>query len=200
MTLNNLNIHQNRASTKYSHKEIVQRILWGICTPFFRYSPRTFFRWRCFLLKIFGANIGKQVHIYNSATIYMPWNLEIGDWSSIGEYAFIYNLGKITIGTKATISHRAHLCAGTHDHTLPTLPLRKPPIHIGDQCWICTDCFIGPGTTIGEGAVVGARAVLTKDVPPWTIVAGNPAKFIRARIMQDESNVNEKPNPILNQN
>jgi putative colanic acid biosynthesis acetyltransferase WcaF len=181
MQLNKLNISQNRASTKYNKKEILLRILWNLCSPVFRFSPRPFFRWRCFLLRIFGARIGKNVHIYNSTTIYMPWNLKIDDWASIGEYAFIYNLGKITIGTKATISHRAHLCAGTHDYTSPSLPLIKPPISIGAQCWICTDSFIGPHVTIGEGAVVGARAVVTKDIKAWSIVIGNPAKQIKVR-------------------
>ena len=116
----------------------------------------------------------------------MPWNLEIGDWSAIGEGALIYSLGKVTIGTRATISHRAHLCAGTHDYTSPSLPLIKPPITIGDQCWICADSFIGPNVTIGEGAVVGARAVATKDVEPWSIVAGNPAKRIKERHVKYE--------------
>lgn len=111
----------------------------------------------------------------------MPWNLEIGSWSSIGKYAFIYNLGKISIGDKVTVSHRAHLCAGTHDYNDPTLPLRKPPIIICDQAWVCADAFIGPGVVVGEGCVVGARAVVTKDTSPWTVVAGNPAIFIKDR-------------------
>lgn len=185
MPTNKLNIGQNRSLAKYSKKEMMLRVLWGLCSPLFHYSPRPLFRWRCFLLKAFGARIGRHVHIYNSATIYMPWNLIIGDWSSIGEYAFIYNLGKITIGSKATISHRVHLCAGTHDYTSPALPLIKPPINIGSQCWICADSFIGPDVTINEGSVVGARAVVTKNVAPWTIVAGNPAVFIKQRIIQN---------------
>jgi len=186
MGTDKLNISQNRATAKYSRKEILLRLLWGLCSPLFRYSPRPLFRWRCFLLKAFGAHIGTHVHIYNSATIYMPWNLEIGDWSAIGEYAFIYNLGKITIGTRATISHRAHLCAGTHDYASPSLPLIKPPITIGDQCWICAGSFIGPDVVIGEGAVVGARAVVTKDVEPWSIMAGNPAQHIKDRHVKYE--------------
>ncbi len=57
----------------------------------------------------------------------MPWNLEVGDLSSIGENVLIYNLGKVNIGSKTTISHRAHLCAGTHDYTNPILTTRKSP-------------------------------------------------------------------------
>ena len=116
----------------------------------------------------------------------MPWNLEIGDWSSIGEHAFIYNLGKVTIGSKTTISHRAHLCAGTHDYTDRSLPLLKLPITIQDSAWVCADAFVGPGVTVGEGAVVGARSVVVKDVEPWMVVAGNPAIAIKKREMKDE--------------
>jgi putative colanic acid biosynthesis acetyltransferase WcaF len=117
----------------------------------------------------------------------MPWNLVIGDWSSIGEHAYIYNLGMINIGSKATISHRAHLCAGTHDYESPDLPLVRPQINVADQAWICTDSFLGPGVNIGEGAIVGARAVVTKDVDPWVIVAGNPAKAIKKRLLKNHS-------------
>lgn len=159
------------------------RVVWAVLRPLFRFSPRVFFGWRRFLLRLLGARIGKHVHIYNSSDIYFPWNLEVGDWSAIGEHACIYNLGPIRIGSQVTISQRAHLCAGTHDYTDPSLPLLKPPIVIGNQAWICADAFVGPGVTVGEGALVGARAVAVKDVEPWTIVAGNPARPIKKRML-----------------
>lgn len=179
-----LNISGNRRAAKYSTKEQFSRVAWGAVKPFYHFSPRIFFGWRSALLRLFGATIGKEIHIYNSATIYMPWNIEIGDWSSIGEHAYIYNLGKVKIGAKSTISHRAHLCAGTHDYSDSALPLLKHSITICDQVWVCADAFVGPGVTVGEGAVVGARAVVTKDVAPWTVVAGNPAKFIKNRVLK----------------
>jgi Acetyltransferase (isoleucine patch superfamily) len=189
MTENNkLNIAVNRNMQRYSKKEYIKRVLWIIAYPFFRYSPRPFFGWRRFLLRMFGARVGYKVNIYNSAMIYMPWNLEIGEWSSIGECAFIYNLGKVVIGRYSTVSHRAHLCAGTHDYTDLIMPLLKLPITVGDQAWLCTDSFVGPGVSIGEGAVVGARAVVVKSVPSWVVVAGNPAILIKKRII----NSNEK--------
>jgi putative colanic acid biosynthesis acetyltransferase WcaF len=127
--------------------------------------------------------VGNHVHTYPSTRVYYPWNLTVGDWSAIGEDSLVYNLGPVTIGQKVTISHRAHLCAGTHDYRKADMPLLKPPIEIRDQVWICTDAFIGPGVTVGQGAVVGARAVVTKDVKPWSIVAGNPALLIKKREM-----------------
>jgi putative colanic acid biosynthesis acetyltransferase WcaF len=180
-----MNISANRQAVKYSKVILLKRILWGMVSPLFRLSPRIFWGWRNFLLRLFGAKIGNNVHIYNSAVIYMPWSLEIGDWSSIGEHAYIYNLGKVTIGKYATVSHRAHLCAGTHDYTDPAMPLLKPPISIGDKAWICTDAYVGPGVSVGEGAIAGARAVVVKDVAAWTIVAGNPARFVKKRSFKD---------------
>lgn len=132
-------------------------------------------------MRLFGAQIGREVHIYNSATIYMPWNLCVKDWASIGEHVYIYNLGHVTIGERATISHKSHICAGTHDYCKPDLPLLKPPVSIEDQTWICAQSFIGPGVTVGAGAVVGAGSVVVKDVKPWTVVAGNPACYLKDR-------------------
>ncbi|HUD46578.1 MAG TPA: hypothetical protein VMR33_07095 [Candidatus Baltobacteraceae bacterium] len=178
-----LDIGLNRQARKYPVSEMLKRAFWGMACPLFRFSPRPCFGWRRLVLRFFGAKVGRHVHVYNSARIYFPWNFVIGDWSAVGENALIYNLGLVTVGEKVTISHRAHLCAGTHDYTRPDLPLLKPPITVKDQAWIGADAFIGPGVTVGEGAIAGARAVVTKDVEPWTIVAGNPARFIKKRVL-----------------
>src|SRR5207245_5249271 len=151
-----LDIEQNRRGMKYSAGEIIRRILWSLAQPFFRFSPRPCFGWRRFLLRCFGAKIGRSVHVYPSATIYFPWNLEAGDESAIGEHAFIYNLGRVTVGARATISHRAHVCAGTHDHTKPDLPLLRPPITIGPEASVCAHTFGGAGVPIADGASVAA--------------------------------------------
>ena len=176
-----LDIASNRQAAKYSRGEIAFRLLWFFGSFLFRLSPRPCFGWRRFILRAFGAKIGAHVNTYPSARIYFPWNLSAGDWTAIGENALIYNLGPVTLGQRVTISHGAHLCAGTHDYRDPRMPLLKPPIRVEDQAWICADAFIGPGVVVGAGAVVGARAVVTADVAPWAVVAGNPAKFIKHR-------------------
>jgi len=179
-----LAISSNRSAAKYTGGEQVRRVLWGLGKLLFRFSPRPCFGWRRFVLRCFGAKIGAHVNTYPPTRIYFPWNLTVGDWSAIGEGVLIYNLGLVSLGEKVTVSHRAHLCAGTHDYMQPDLPLLKPPIVIGDQAWICADAFIGPGVTVGEGAVVGARAVVIKNVEPWTVVAGNPARVIKKRTLK----------------
>jgi len=139
------------------------------------------FAWRRAVLRLFGAKVGRHVHVYPSARLYMPWNVEIGDWSAVGDDVLIYSLGRVRIGNNATVSYRAHICAGTHDFSEPSLPLLKPPVVIEDGAWIGTDAFIGAGVTIGHGALVGARAVVVKDVAPLDVVAGNPARKIGTR-------------------
>lgn len=180
---NKLDVASCRKLRPYSRDEYFLRILWALASPLFRFSPRPCFGWRRMLLRLFGAKVEPDAHVYPSARIYLPWNLVLGEESSIGEWVLVYNLGLVTIGDRATISHRAHLCAGTHDYRDPTLPLLRLPIEIGSQAWVCADAFVGPGRKIGEGAIVGAASVVVTDVPPWQIVAGNPARMIKNREM-----------------
>lgn len=176
-----MDIEANRSARKWSRKELAGRVMWAAIRPLFSLSPRPLWRWRRFLLRCFGAKVGQNVHVHPSVTVFIPWNLEIGDWSSIGFDALIYNLGAVKIGQNATISQRAHLCAGTHDHNDPAMPLIKSNISIGDNCWICADAFVGPDVTIETGGIAAARAVVVKDVPAHQIVGGNPAHAISER-------------------
>ncbi len=171
-----IDVSANRRAQKWTAREQAGRVLWAAVQPLFRFSPRICWGWRRFLLRCFGARVGREVHVSPSVQIAIPWNLELGDWSAIGFDALIYCLGPIRLGRRVVVSHRAHLCAGTHDFRDPTMPLIKPPIVIHDDAWVCADAFIGPGVEIGAGAVVGARSVVVKDVDPWRIVAGNPAR------------------------
>jgi putative colanic acid biosynthesis acetyltransferase WcaF len=179
-----LDVAANRSSRKYSASELAGRVAWSLASLLFRWSPRPLYAWRRWLLRLFGAKIGRQVQIYPSVRIQHPWLLDVGDYAALGEGARVYNLGQIKIGARATISQYAHLCAGSHDHASRDMRLLKAPIVVGEDAWICADAFVGPGVTIGNGAVVGARASAFKDVPPWTIVGGNPAKFIKKRVIQ----------------
>lgn len=181
-----LEISRNRAQRKYSARVQLLRLLWALATPLFRFSPRPCFGWRAFLLRCFGAKIGRSVHIYSSAEIRFPWNLKIDDYAAVGEHVLLYNLGPMYIGHSVTISQGSHLCGGTHDHRSKDMTLIGTPVTVEANAWICADAFIGPGVTVGEGAVVGARAAVFRDVPAWTIVGGNPAKPIGRRELRHD--------------
>ncbi|MGF7081426.1 putative colanic acid biosynthesis acetyltransferase [Mucilaginibacter sp. UYCu711] len=162
----------------------VSRVIWGFTyVLFFQYSPKTFFKWRAFILRIFGAKVGRGVHIYPKVKIWAPWNIELKDQCGIASGAILYSQGKITIGGKAVISQGAHLCAGTHDYTVMGFPLVIKPIIIGDDAWIAAEVFIHAGVTIGDGCVIGARAVVNKDMPSWMVCAGHPCVAIKKRII-----------------
>ncbi len=168
----------------YSPAVYLCRIFWRIVW----YTVWRMVNWRIpgvrsGMLRMFGARVGRGAQIKATAWVEMPWQLTLGERCLIGSRVNIYSLGTISIGDDTVISQGAHLCAGTHDYTDPSFPLQRCPIRIGKQVWIAADAFVGPGVTIGDGAVVGARAVVTKDVEPWTIVGGNPARPIKKREM-----------------
>ena len=163
----------------------VARICWGfVWLLMFRPSPRIFHGWRVLLLRIFGANIEHGVKVFPSARVWAPWNLSMEEYSTLSADVDCYCAAPIKIGAHATVSQYAFLCTATHDVTDPHMGLVTAPVIVADQAWVCAGAFVSPGITVGQGAVVGARAVVTKDVLPWTIVAGNPAKEIRKRILR----------------
>lgn len=177
-----LDIASNRAARKWSGRELLVRACWELAHPLFAWSPRPLWGWRRWLLRLFGATIGQDVHIYPSVRIAIPWNLTIGRHAAIGDRATVYALGRIRLGDRVTVSQGAHLCAGTHDYRNSAMPLLKVPITIEDDAWICADAFVGPGVIVGSNAIVGARAVAVKDVASGMIVVGNPARVLRSRL------------------
>ena len=97
-----------------------------------------------------------------------------------------YSVATVRIGDKVCVSQRAFLCTASHDISHVNSVLIQRPIRIDSFAWVAAQAFVGPGVTVGEGAVVGACAVVTKDVAPWTVVAGNPARFIKKREIREE--------------
>lgn len=178
-----LDVNENRRARKWSRAEQLGRVLWSLVGPLFILSPRPLWKWRVFLLRLFGAKVGRNVHIYPDVRISMPWNISIGDNAAIGSRATLYALGPISIGAEATISQGAHLCAGTHDYRDPSMPLVKATIRVSNGVWICAEAFVGPKVEIGSMAIVGARAVVMRSVPSYDIVVGNPARSVGRRKM-----------------
>lgn len=155
---------------------------WLVQSILFKTSPQFMYSWRRFLLRCFGAKIGKGVVVRPSAQITYPWKISIGDYSWIGDDVILYSLGEIEIGSNSVISQRSYICTGSHDYTKETFDIFAKKIKIGSSCWLATDVFIAPGVTIGNGTVVGARSSVFKNIPESKICIGSPAKIIRDRI------------------
>lgn len=159
------------------------RLAWnGFAIFFFRLFAGPVFRYyRSVALRLWGAKIGKRCAIAASAKIWAPWQLEVGDYVALGPRSEIYNVARIVMGSNITVSQGAYLCTASHDISKIKKPLVTKSIQLGDSTWIGARAIVLPGVTIGEGAVVAAGAVVTKDVESWTVVGGNPAKFIKKR-------------------
>ena len=172
----------------------LRRALWQVAYALaFRPTPRPgCHTWRRMLLRLFGARIGRRAEVYPRMRVWAPWNLRIGEYAGIADDVDVYNLAPIDIGAHAVVSQYAHLCTGSHDIGDPAFALTRKPIVIGPQAWVGAGAFIGPGVTVGEGAVVAARAVVVRDVAPWTVVAGNPAKFVKRRELQGGASIGGK--------
>ncbi|MGE6567068.1 colanic acid biosynthesis acetyltransferase WcaF [Shewanella vesiculosa] len=169
-------------SSVFSYSNKLIRLVWALIYFFlFKFSPIPFFSFRRFILRCFGAKIGRNVNIYPTVKVWLPSNLSILDNSTLGPNVIIYNQGDITIGRRVIVSQGAHLCASTHDYNDPLHPLLLAPIIISNDVWICAEAFVGPNVEIAEGCVIGARTVLTKNTEAWTVYSGNPAKGIKKR-------------------
>lgn len=145
------------------------------------WTPPQLHGWRRLLLRLFGARIAPTAGIYPSARIWSPANLEMGAFAAIGPRVQVYSMARITLAPYALASQGAFLCAGTHDVDDSNFQLLARPITLGFRSWVAAEAFVGPGVTIGEGAVLGARACAVRDLAPYTIYGGNPARALRER-------------------
>jgi putative colanic acid biosynthesis acetyltransferase WcaF len=158
------------------------RLLWQIVYALlFKTSPRPFHTWRAMLLRLFGARLGPDCHIYPRAVIWAPWNLSCEDTVAIADEAIIYNPSPISLKSHCTISQQAYLCGATHDHDNPAFPMISAPITIERYAWVCARATVLLGVSVGEGAVLGLGSVASRDLEPWSVYAGLPARKIRER-------------------
>jgi putative colanic acid biosynthesis acetyltransferase WcaF len=111
------------------------------------------------------------------------------DGSCIANAVECYNVAHVTLGPHALVSQRAHLCTASHDFEDCSFQLVGAPILIEADAWVAAEVFVGPGVTLRRGSVALARTVVVKDVPEWTVVAGNPARRIRMRKSPFENSV-----------
>ena len=164
--------------------KIIVQLWWITHSLLFKPSPQIFYGWRRFLLRLYGAKLGRNVLIRPHVTITYPWKIEIGDNSWIGDDCVLYSLDKITIGNNVSIAHKVYLNTGGHNYQVETFDITSSPIVIEDECWITNDVYVAPGVTIGKGTVVGARSSVFKNLPAGKVCVGTPAMPIKERIVE----------------
>ncbi len=178
-----LSNYKNNLGFKHQLLRFVWIIVWFFfAKPFPRSTGR---KWKLFLLRIFGASVHDTANVYSTAKIYAPWNLEMHEYSCIASEVDCYNVDKLIMEKHTVVSQKSFLCTASHDISDSSYPLITAPIIIKEKSWVGASSFIGMGVTVGEGAVVGATSSVYNDVREWTVVGGNPAKFLKKRIIND---------------
>lgn len=179
---------EQKYATPTSKEVRIRRLKWlFVWNVFIRHVPYFMLRkWRLWLTTKFGMKHNGRIAIYPDVKIWAPWNVELGSAVALDSEVNLYSVNKIMIGTNVAISREAFICTATHDINYANRPLTTAPITICDGVWIGARSTILPGVTIGEGAVIAANAVVTKDVPAWAVVGGNPAKVIKQRAITFE--------------
>ena len=157
------------------------QLWWIVEALLFRISPQFMYGWRRFLLRSFGATVGKSVILRPSVRTQFPWKVSIGDYSWIGDDVILYSLDEIIIGNHVVVSQKSYLCTGSHDYTQTDFPILRQPIVLKDECWLATDVYVAPGVTVGRGTVVGARSSVFKSLPAGMVCVGSPARVIEER-------------------
>lgn len=169
----------NEKRTTY---EYIALVMWRLIgQPLFNIIPLPFFQLRVLLLRLFGAEIGKNNRLYPSLKIWLPKNLRMGSSIGIGEEVYLYNKSVIEIGDGCVISRSVFLCTASHDYNSQYFELWSKPISLQPFVWIAAHAIVMPGVTIAEGSVVGAGSILTKSTESWWVYAGNPAIPIKKR-------------------
>jgi putative colanic acid biosynthesis acetyltransferase WcaF len=178
--------YRERYHNGFSWRNQLSRLAWEVVWAIaFRPSPTPLFAWRRFLLRLFGARIAATAFIYPTARIWAPWHLTMHDHACLGHAVDCFCVAPVVIGTDAIVSVRSFLCTASHDIRQHGRPLTTAAIHVGRGGFVFAEAFVGMGVTIGEGAVVAARAVVVRDVAPFAIVAGNPARQVGERVIEE---------------
>ncbi len=162
-------------------------LLWFMANGLFVNTPlNPFNALRIFVLRAFGAKIGKGVILKHRVNVKFPWNLEIGDHCWIGEAVWIENQGKVTIGNNCCLSQGVVMMTGNHNYKKVTFDLIVRPIVLEDGVWLGAGSMVTQGVTCFSHSVLGVAAVASFDLEPYTIYASNPCQILRKRVMEAE--------------
>ncbi|EKF9347940.1 acyltransferase, partial [Escherichia coli] len=151
--------------------------LWEL---FFSKIPCNFIR-RIFFSKVLNNKINNNISLLRNIHLTSTDGISIDEKTTINKNVYIDGRGGVTIGSNVSISPYVRIITASHDVNCPNFSLILKPVIIKDYVWICTSSIILPGVTLGYGAIVAAGAVVTKNIPDYAIVAGNPAKVIGYR-------------------
>jgi putative colanic acid biosynthesis acetyltransferase WcaF len=162
-----------------------KRLLWHYTNLFFLKSGLFPVYWiKIFLLKIFGAKMGKNITIKPYVNIKYPWNVTIGDNVWIGENVWLDSLEMITIGANACISQGAIILTGSHNYKKTTFNLITAPVILEDGVWIGAGALVNQGIIAASHAVLTSGSIATKDMEAYSIYQGNPAVKVRNRVIE----------------
>lgn len=162
----------------------MKRVVWNVAAAllFRPFITPVFRKWRLLLLRLFGAQVEWDANVYASVKIWAPWRLRMGHRTCLGPEVICYNQDWVVLEDDAIVSQYSYLCTAGHDTSRANTAdegLITAPIVLRNGAWIGSRAFVGMGVEIGKGAVVGATASVYKNVEPWTVVGGNPAKVLK---------------------
>ena len=163
----------------------IKRLLWYFVNVLFFINPMCpVSRLKVFLLRLFGARVGKGVIIKPAVNIKYPWKLSIGDHCWIGERAWIDNLAEVSIGPNCCISQGAMLLCGNHNFKLETFDLITGPVQLEEGVWIGAHSIVCPGVSCHSHSVLAVNSVATKNLDAYHIYQGNPAVKAKERVIE----------------
>jgi acetyltransferase-like isoleucine patch superfamily enzyme len=138
-------------------------------------------RVRNFIFRRAGLTLPRTSSIHFRAEFYRPEAISVGEFCTIGDSCFLDGRETIVMGDCVNIGSHVTIYTRQHDVDSPDFAETGGPVTIGSYAWLGSHSIVLPGVTIGQGAVVAAGAVVTRDVAPYTMVAGVPARFVRER-------------------
>ena len=178
-----LNSFDNGTFDKEAGK--IKIAIWLIVNALIFRNPLIFIQGiKTWLLRMFGAQLGKGLVIKPGVNVKFPWKLKIGDHVWIGENVWIDNLDHVIIGDHVCISQGALLLTGNHDYKLPSFDYRNAPIIIEDGVWIGAKATVCPGVVCQSHSILTVNSVATSKLEAYKIYQGNPASQIRERVFQ----------------
>lgn len=166
-------------------KSLLTRLLWYFVNLIFFKSFFPIYSVKCFLLRLFGARLGKNVTIKPHVSIKYPWKLLIGDNVWIGEEVWIDNLALVTLGNNSCISQGAMILCGNHNYKLSSFDLVVGEVTIDEGAWVGAKATVCPGVKMGNHSLLTVGSVATANLEEYWIYQGNPAKKLRIREIKD---------------